>query len=500
MVFPITESRNTVYANSYTFNGRISDANFGGDKTSTKLMNGVNSSSGGGQSHCMTSAHNLQKQIRASELHPNTQSTAQKKLNGSTHIHDMTSLIMMANSHLLSSTLSKKGPFTYSFEQGVETSRAKRSVNGLQMAPTSFSLARQNAIVPYKGDGAMVPYEGFDNIKKRKPRPKVDLDPETNRIWQLLMGKEGSEGAEAGDKNKEKWWEEERKVFCGRADSSLHACILFKTFPYNAIIISAGDRRFSRWKGSVVDSVIGVFLTQNVSDHLSSSAFMSLAARFPLRSKTADPECYKSGTTVSAKEPEIQMLFPNGPSNGTNIWPFFSDWKRSFFSRTHQQERSTTFHSGSASAKEPVRPTETVAMGQSGTRHQLPKDPQNRSKAFGAEKGINSSYKQKFQETKIVEANAKDELYSSGKTTTGMSTNMSNARKAKREDEKRNSFDWDSLRKLVEPNGRKNERSKEAMDSLDYEAIRCADVSEISNAIKERGMNNMLAERIQVWI
>eukprot|EP00897_Mesotaenium_endlicherianum_P010875 jgi/Mesen1/9816/ME000007S09879 len=32
-----------------------------------------------------------------------------------------------------------------------------------------------------------------------------------------------------------------------------------------------GDRRFSHWKGSVLDSVVGVFLTQNVSDHLSSS-------------------------------------------------------------------------------------------------------------------------------------------------------------------------------------------------------------------------------------
>lgn len=30
-----------------------------------------------------------------------------------------------------------------------------------------------------------------------------------------------------------------------------------------------GDRSFSRWKGSVVDSVVGVFLTQNVSDVLS---------------------------------------------------------------------------------------------------------------------------------------------------------------------------------------------------------------------------------------
>ena len=65
----------------------------------------------------------------------------------------------------------------------------------------------------------MVPYEGFDLLKKRKPRPKVDLDPETNRIWKLLMGKEGNEATEAEDKGKEKWWEEERNVFRGRADS-----------------------------------------------------------------------------------------------------------------------------------------------------------------------------------------------------------------------------------------------------------------------------------------
>lgn len=31
----------------------------------------------------------------------------------------------------------------------------------------------------------------------------------------------------------------------------------------------AGDRRFLPWKGSVLDSVIGVFLTQNVADYLS---------------------------------------------------------------------------------------------------------------------------------------------------------------------------------------------------------------------------------------
>lgn len=45
-----------------------------------------------------------------------------------------------------------------------------------------------------------------------------------------------------------------------------------------------GDRsRACRWGGSIVDSVVGTFLTQNVSDALSSSAFMTLAARFRRR-------------------------------------------------------------------------------------------------------------------------------------------------------------------------------------------------------------------------
>ncbi|KAK8952328.1 Transcriptional activator DEMETER [Platanthera zijinensis] len=136
------------------------------------------------------------------------------------------------------------------------------------------SWQAQNAIVPYIGNGGMmVPYEGpFDLAKRRRPRAKVDLDPETNRVWKLLMGIE-VEGDQGTKVDKEKWWEEERRVFRGRADSFIARMHLVQ-----------GDRRFSKWKGSVVDSVIGVFLTQNVSDHLSSSAYMSLAAKFPLRS------------------------------------------------------------------------------------------------------------------------------------------------------------------------------------------------------------------------
>ncbi|XP_051130778.1 transcriptional activator DEMETER-like [Andrographis paniculata] len=158
------------------------------------------------------------------------------------------------------------------------------------------SLNDRNALVPYKGDGAIVEY---DPVKKKRPRPRVDLDPETNRLWNLLMGKEGSESAETLDPDKQKWWDEERKVFRGRVDSFIARMHLVQ-----------GDRRFSKWKGSVVDSVIGVFLTQNVSDHLSSSAFMSIAAKFPIKSTTfGQAFC---GNEASSSVAQVQITFPDG--------------------------------------------------------------------------------------------------------------------------------------------------------------------------------------------
>ncbi|KAL2227708.1 UNVERIFIED_CONTAM: Transcriptional activator DEMETER [Sesamum indicum] len=181
----------------------------------------------------------------------------------------------------------------------------------------------QTALVPYRGDGAIVPFEEFDPVKKKKPRPRVDLDPETNRLWNLLMGKEGSASAETMETDKQKWWEEERKVFRGRVDSfiaRMHLVQAFRTpiqrkddnYVLDIESKKYGDRRFSKWKGSVVDSVIGVFLTQNVSDHLSSSAFMSLAAKFPLKSKTVRQPCCENGESPSVECHEVRITYPDG--------------------------------------------------------------------------------------------------------------------------------------------------------------------------------------------
>ncbi|OEL24444.1 Protein ROS1 [Dichanthelium oligosanthes] len=163
-----------------------------------------------------------------------------------------------------------------------------------------------NALVPY-GGGVMVPYERpLQLVKKRRPRAKVELDFETTRVWNLLMGKASE--PDGTDAEKERWWQQERDVFQGRANSFIARMRLVQ-----------GDRHFSPWKGSVVDSVVGVFLTQNVADHLSSSAYMALAATFPSRSVNSnckdDATTQDNEQTISTSalgEKSIFDLFPNG--------------------------------------------------------------------------------------------------------------------------------------------------------------------------------------------
>uniref|UniRef100_A0A2N9HY41 HhH-GPD domain-containing protein n=1 Tax=Fagus sylvatica TaxID=28930 RepID=A0A2N9HY41_FAGSY len=562
------------------------------------------------------------------------------------------------------------------------------------------------AVVLYKGDGALVPYGGVEFLKKRKPRPKVDLDPETNRIWNLLMGKEGSEGLDGTAKDKEKWWEEERKVFRGRADSFIARMHLVQ-----------GDRRFSRWKGSVVDSVIGVFLTQNVSDHLSSSAFMSLAARFPLNSTSNNRTCDNIGTNILVEESDVCIinqddtircldqvssqtiynesctthhesskhqrdsetkgiersimdahsqsmdeevissqdsfdssiiqgiggLRSSSGSNSeaedilngcrqseihfptlTNLLQMENTTFQEFYSHEnscslmdegsrygheqseyieHGQKKSrldkAEYSNGPAFAypnnPDNLRMQVQVAASSNHHLHMIPDSRIPEVEDFEAlsEESISPWPSSAFGFTKAKDANCKGfrtkgQEKSVGKNTVeqngilwsqeslrmGPSLPLSNhsvqqesisqpgphtvynqlschnhqhdmnntfqlespsftepvkladaldkgqnntmqhvpgvpkltetadeenlCRKV--ESEKKSEVDWDSLRKQVLANTGIKERSRDAQDSLDYEAVRCANVDEISNAIKERGMNNMLAERIQAFL
>jgi len=76
-------------------------------------------------------------------------------------------------------------------------------------------------LVPYNQNGTIVPHEEEEEEEEeeKKKRPKVDLDGETERIWNLLLVDINSSGIDGSDPDTVKWWKEEREVFRGRADS-----------------------------------------------------------------------------------------------------------------------------------------------------------------------------------------------------------------------------------------------------------------------------------------
>ncbi|MED6216925.1 hypothetical protein PIB30_012653 [Stylosanthes scabra] len=461
-------------------------------------------------------------------------------------------------------------------------------LNNLNLGDSNISqIEGQKALVPYMQDASIIPYQESQFVKKLKPRPRVDLDPETERTWKLLMGKEGSEGHEETDKDKAKWWEDERNVFRGRANSFIARMHLVQ-----------GDRRFSKWKGSVVDSVIGVFLTQNVSDHLSSSAFMSLAARFPLKSNSSkgsndvtgrhklqqEPELCKvypqetmisfGGETLTQPTPTYQLGFQT-PHLTREIWTGseMSSMKGSLQNACNQiseeeflssqdsldstviqgcsgsnsesegpnsQLLTSTMHSlevGSATMfqeffnsvngvslfEEQVQQSEhakesSILGTKNGTilpcittqRNELQLPPENvdmQSKNPIPVHDISHlSCMQALPNHDLVDLknlqaeccsvpkhveSEKKQVFSDKQS----KPKVSRGKKVKHEQ----AVDWDELRKEVLAK-RTIEKSKDAMDSLDYEAVRCASVKDISEAIKERGMNNMLAERIKEFL
>lgn len=122
----------------------------------------------------------------------------------------------------------------------------------------------------------------------------------------------------------------------------------------------------------------------------------------------------------------------------------------------------------------------------------------NHMEGFPAEKGISEVNGQAHSNDRIDESKAHEQLCTSDTSTIESKQKVPKSRKIKPETETAKKVNWDDLRKQAQVNGIKKERSKDAMDSLDYEALRHASVKEISETIRERGMNNMLAERMKV--
>jgi hypothetical protein len=86
-----------------------------------------------------------------------------------------------------------------------------------------------------------------------------------------------------------------------------------------------GDRRLHRnaWGGSVLDSVLGAMLTQNVSDVLSSSAIMNLAARFPGDGTRVAPE-WSAPKGEADVDPVLPGVLVARETSGTKVRAFSS--------------------------------------------------------------------------------------------------------------------------------------------------------------------------------
>uniref|UniRef100_A0A452Z805 HhH-GPD domain-containing protein n=2 Tax=Aegilops tauschii subsp. strangulata TaxID=200361 RepID=A0A452Z805_AEGTS len=532
----------------------------------------------------------------------------------------------------------------------VHTNEMYPSLTTSAVVPFGATGSQSNSLVPF-GSQMIFPYEmPLHLVKKQRPRAKVELDFETTRVWNLLMGKATDVPVDGNDVDKEKWWQQEREVFQGRANSFVARMRLIQ-----------GDRHFSPWKGSVVDSVVGVFLTQNVADHLSSSAYMALAASFPpgpvnsnckddiisqdyeeiistsavggistfdLFDNGARPDLRANGDFCDQQETEInpkasqfpdfsiELITSERSSRAMQFQKDMSSSQSVAVSETILQSRLSSSSGKNCSPKDSVgsgggsasqqlgsnfdgenslagndastkelecqRIKTTAINDDSASQHGIPSTsimhypfisvdhqqldmanesyvlPTSSNSSSGSaslhlkndrtEKELpllvpfdNHIAQMNYSKTVISTLNAPktstdlpvklhyDEQtsfeasdfqeYESHSVTGGTVAETANrvdestvggpdkaaeaaSPKKTRTTRKKNTenFDWDKFRRQACADGHMKERKSERRDSVDWEAVRCADVQRISQAIRERGMNNVLSERIQEFL
>ncbi|CAA0821825.1 Protein ROS1 [Striga hermonthica] len=269
--------------------------------------------------------------------------------------------------------------------------------------------------------------------------PKVELDERTMREWEISTGKlDSSKDSVEGEIE---WWEKERRSFVERVESFV-----------SSIRPIQGEIKFCKWKGSVLDSIMGAYLTQNVKDTSSSSAFISLAAKYPLEAAqvhSLPPEFEKMALRSSgAKAKEHEEMLHTMVS-----------WKM-------KRPRTTDFGRKS---------------------HVL------KGKAMCAKVSCSEVEKRR----KIINGEVLPMTHS---WNTNARTCVTERKKraliaGKR---KRSEDGWDALKKrYMEGEFGDDTYDNHTSDALDWRAVQTAEVDEIAKAIEKRGMSNNLATRIK---
>ncbi|KFK38383.1 hypothetical protein AALP_AA3G106500 [Arabis alpina] len=373
---------------------------------------------------------------------------------------------------------------------------------------SSLTQSKETALIllqkSFEDQKAMVPY-----ATPKTYQSKIQLDAETNRMWKLLAVSTESEGVDGSDEENQKWWQEERNVFKQ----------LVKSFTSRMSRVQ-GDRSFSPWKGSVVDSVVGVFLTQNVADHSSSSAFMDVAAAFPVTSNSIKGSHEEFGSSLSDEtivnlDPGNAVATP-GTCNPTSIIIVeIKDDDDDDIEAVSSQESSKTSDSSVSSTNQP----KTLLLDPLANRFETHFEEgsstvsSTSTSTSTCELNLNEAPLE-VDEGSLVQpiSNHQEDLKSTlqeqdqeQEKKTRTDSDVKKGKNAKKKElEKttpKKSFDWDVLRKQAKVGtGKERERTDWTTDTVDYEALRRTSVEEIADIIRKRGMNKMLADRIKGFL
>ncbi|KAL3160951.1 hypothetical protein ABBQ38_009343 [Trebouxia sp. C0009 RCD-2024] len=240
-----------------------------------------------------------------------------------------------------------------------------------------------------------------------------------------------------------------------------------------------GDRSFSKpWGGSVLDSVIGTFLTQNVSDQLSSKAYMTLAATFPPKlgpvtpSTAAFPPKLDPVTLSTATfPPKLNLTTPStatSPPKPTSATPCRVLANQATVATTEQANDMAPL--SLAARQTPVRlkgscPTATSEGGISAGGAGGP---------VGAQPTL-SSVETGEESFEVLDICTVEDVGSRKVVRSGVGAGPQGG--------------------IVPSDG-----AAECSDSVDWEAVRLAPPSKVAEAIQCRGMHNRLADSIQAFL
>ncbi|KAM1116081.1 hypothetical protein TB2_006538 [Malus domestica] len=394
----------------------------------------------------------------------------------------------------------------------------------------------KDAHVPSNDHGILVPYKE----KHSKRRPELSpTDLERVKSWKLQLQAKVNEGQEK--ESEEEWWTNEREVLHGRINLLISRM--------NTI---QGDRKFSPWKGSVVDSIVGVFLTQNVSDHLSSNAFMSLAARFPCQSHSNETDCeyinmvgtqesvgsnilaimpkseeelhtgevalsmdYRHKESSSDKPNDLEGAstppcdFHNPPevsqigfSEKVNHLRVLEDNVVSDNCGVQVISEKVEFHTSveMSSLSPPCSQTKDAIVEPNDESHLCSQNMLVDKPESAVDTIIQNLVEPPNEANNFNQVNQKGQKPDLNEQQSGMKFDKTMKAPRRRKNEKaivKTKLSWGWCKSIFSTS---RERNRNHMDSVDWEAVRIAEVGQIAAAIKVRGQHNMIAGRVKKFL